>query len=183
MTMCRALIKFPRRKAVARVSVVVGEARHPLSPDDFLCLVRHVNELDWIRRTRRGWTADSLAGPRCWGMGKQQLRSVGIILAPVLGAHSLDLPPSLLPSFHVLSPFWSVVHPTEPIAAAADCARAAKITGTRDQGGGRRGGLTTSEKRRKEKIRNTLAPLKSCQCHVLRPAGLRLGTFTPGVLQ
>ena len=111
-----ALIKFPRRKAVARVSVVVGEARHPLSPDDFLCLVRHVSELDWIRRKRREWTADSLAGPRCWGMGKQQqLRSVLF-----LHLCSLDLPPSLLPSFHVLSPFWSVVHPTEPIAAAAD---------------------------------------------------------------
>ena len=97
-----ALIKFPRRKAVARVSVVVGEARHPLSPDDFLCLVRHVNELDWIRRTRRGWTADGLAGPRCWGMGKQQLRSVSrsvlfLHLCSVL-TRSTSLPPSFLPS-------------------------------------------------------------------------------------
>ena len=128
MTMCLALIKFPRRKAVARVSVVVGEARHPLSPDDFLCLVRHVNELDWIRRKRREWTAAGQSRrTEMLGNGEAAAavgQSVGIILAPVLGAHSLDLPPSLppslLPSFHVLSPFWSVVHPTEPIAAAAD---------------------------------------------------------------
>ena len=44
---------------------VVAAARHPLSLDDFPCPLHHVNELNWIRRTR----ADGLGlgGPRDWG--------------------------------------------------------------------------------------------------------------------